>query len=206
MEPQGNRSHAPVKSARRPRARWLWAGGAAAVCGSVIAALVISLGSHPGPAPVRPADGASPAGGARPVPARTVGELRVTQLRVGDCLTGANMALNTSDPWPELTLAVPCSQAHTAEVFFADNTFWPQGSSFPGDGTISKDGNAACTSAFRSYVGIDYSKSMYTWANIIPDVSTWPKGDRALRCVAYYATAMQPAGVPMTGSIRGSRK
>jgi hypothetical protein len=47
---------------------------------------------------------------------------------------------------------------------------------------------------------------MYTWTNIVPDASTWPTGDRALHCVAYYATPSQPAGAPITGSIKGTRK
>ncbi len=106
----------------------------------------------------------------------------------------------------DLTLAVPCNQPHTAEVFFADDNFWPQHNSFPGNGTISKDGNAACNNAFRSYVGIAYSKSIYTWTNIIPDASTWPTGDRALHCVAYYSTPEQKAGATLTHSIRDSRR
>jgi Septum formation len=130
----------------------------------------------------------------------------VVQMRAGDCLTGSNMELNTSDPWPRLTMAVPCSQPHTAEVFFADNDFWPKNGPYPGDSGISKDGTAACNSAFQSYVGISYAKSAYSWANIIPDATTWSAGDRALHCIAYHATPGQPAGVTMTGSIRGTRK
>jgi hypothetical protein len=176
----------------------------------VIAALVISLSpSHPA-APVaapriRPSSDPRPSGTATASPP-TVGSLLVVQMRAGDCLAGANMALNTSDPWPKLTLAVPCSQPHTAEVFFADNDFWPKNGPYPGDGTISQDGNAACNSAFQSYVGIAYAKSMYAWANIIPDASTWPAGDRALHCIAYYPTPGQPAGAKITGSIRGTHK
>ena len=139
-------------------------------------------------------------------PTPTVGDLGLSQLRVGDCLTGANMELNTSDPWPKLTLAVPCNQPHTAEVFFADNSFWPQNSPFPGNSAIRRDGNAACNNAFRAYVGIAYSKSIYTWTNIIPDASTWPTGDRALHCVAYYSTPKHRAGATLTHSIKGSRK
>jgi hypothetical protein len=135
-----------------------------------------------------------------------VGSLQLYQLRAGDCLTGSNMELNTTDPWPKLTLAVPCNQAHTAEVFFADNNFWPQNSSFPGSAAVSKTGNAECNNAFRSYVGIAYSKSIYTWTNIIPDASTWPNGDRALHCVAYFSTPQERAGATLTHSIKGSRK
>jgi hypothetical protein len=205
MGPQGNQWDVPAMqpAARRRPPRWLWAAGAAAVCGAIIAALVISLGSshstasaRPSPSPTRPT--------AAPTP--TVGNLQLAQLQVGDCLTGANMELNTSNPWPKLTSAVPCSQPHTAEVFLANNYFWPKNSPFPGSKTISKDGNAACDNAFQSYVGIVYSKSIYTWTNIIPDASAWSTGDRGLHCVAYYSTPKQPAGANITGSIRGSRK
>jgi len=168
-----------------------------------VAAVVLSLGSGH--------HAASASGGARPSPATagptpTVGALQLSQLRVGDCLTGANMELNTNNPWPKLTLAVPCNQSHTAEVFLADNSFWPQNGPFLGSSTISKDANAACNTAFRSYVGVVYSKSIYTWTNIIPDASTWPSGDRALHCVAYYSTAQQRAGATLTRSLKGSRK
>ena len=135
-----------------------------------------------------------------------MGDLQLAQFQVGDCLTGSNMDLNTNTPWPKITLAVPCSQSHTAEVFYVNSDFWAKGGVFPGNSTISKDANAECDTAFSSYVGIAYSKSMYTWTNIVPDAASWPTGDRALHCVAYYATPKQPAGAPITGSIKGTRK
>jgi len=209
LGPQGNQWYSPPRQpGPRRRRRWPWVAGAVgAVCVVIVAAVVFSLGSghpvtsaagttSPRPSPTTPS--------ATPTP--TVGNLELNQLRVGDCLTGANMELNTSDPWPKLTLAVPCNQPHTAEVFFADNHFWPQNSEFPGNSTITKDGNAACNSAFRAYVGIAYSKSIYTWTNIIPDASTWPTGDRALHCVAYYSTPEHRAGATLTHSLKGARK
>jgi hypothetical protein len=135
-----------------------------------------------------------------------VGGLTLSQLRVGDCLTGANLQLNTAKPWPSLAKAVPCSQRHTAEVFLADNGFWPASLAFPGSATIVKVADAACNSAFRSYVGIAYDKSIYTWTNIFPDAATWPGGDRGLHCVAYHATKHDQAGAYLTGSIKGSRR
>ena len=197
-----------IQPGPRRRARWPWVVGAVGVVGAVIVvAVVLALGSrHPaassGPA-VSPRPSATTSSAAA---TPTVGNLQLNQLRVGDCLTGANMELNTSDPWPKLTLAVPCNQPHTAEVFLADNNFWPQNSPFPGASAISNDGNTACNNAFRAYVGIAYSKSIYTWTNIIPDASTWPTGDRALHCVAYYSTSQHRAGVTLTHSIKGSRK
>jgi hypothetical protein len=203
--PLGSPEYASGQPAsRRGRPRWPWVAGAAVVCAAVVAALVLSLSpGHPTTPTVGSGPSPRPAGsGAK----ATVGNLLLAQLRVGDCLTGANMQLNTTDPWPKLTSAVPCSRPHTAEVFFADNNFWPNNGPYPGGNTINKDGNAACDSAFQSYVGIPYTKSMYTWTNIIPDASTWLIGDRGLHCIAYYATPKQPTGVPITGTIRDTRQ
>jgi hypothetical protein len=116
------------------------------------------------------------------------------------------MDLNKNTPWPKITQAVPCSQAHTAEVFYANNNYWHKGDAFPGASAVSKKANATCDAAFQSYVGIAYSKSQYTWTNIVPDSSTWPTGDRGLHCVAYYATPTQPAGAVLHGSIKGTNK
>jgi hypothetical protein len=116
------------------------------------------------------------------------------------------MDLNTNTPWPKITEAVPCGESHTAQVFYANSGFWPKGGAYPGNSTISKDANAECDTAFSSYVGIAYSKSKYTWTNIVPDSSTWPTGDRALHCVAYYAPPQDLAGAPITGSIEGTRE
>jgi hypothetical protein len=135
-----------------------------------------------------------------------VGDLKLTQLQVGDCLTGANLNLNQTTPWPKLALAVPCGQDHTAEVFYANNNYWAKNGGYPGNATIKKDATSACDSAFASYVGIAYSKSLYTWTDIVPDASTWPGGDRGLHCVAYYATTSQPAGVTLHESIKGAAK
>ena len=195
----------------RKRPRWLLPAGGGAAILVVVVALVLALGGHSlKPVAARqsatpassPSRGTSPTADATP----TVGDLQLAQFQVGDCLTGSNMDLNTNSPWPKITLAVPCSQAHSAEVFYANSNFWANGGAYPGDGTITKDANAECDTAFSSYVGIPYSKSMYTWTNIVPDSSTWPTGDRALHCVAYYATPKQPAGAPITGSIKGTRR
>jgi len=204
--PQGNQWYSPLmQPAPRRRTRWPWAAGAvAAVCAVIAAAVILTVGSghHGARARAGSSAGSSPSVTSTP----TVGNLQLTQLQVGDCLTGANMELNTSDPWPKLTQAVPCNQPHTAEVFLADDNFWPQNSPFPGASKISKDGNTACDNAFQAYVGITYKKSVYTWTNIIPDASTWPSGDRALHCVAYFSTPKQPSGATLTNSIKGARK
>jgi hypothetical protein len=187
--------------------------GGAAVILVVVIALVLALGGNSPKTPVaqqsastspsqRATQSSSPTASATP----TTGNLLLSQFRAGDCLTGSNMDLNKNTPWPKVTTAVPCSQSHTAEVFYANLNFWPKGDTFPGTSRITTQANAACDNAFAAYDGIAYSKSEYTWTNIVPDASTWPSGDRALHCVAYYATSAQPAGAPLTGSIKGSGK
>ncbi len=198
---------------RRNRPRWLLPVGGAAVVVVVVVALVLALGGNSTKTPTagqsstasvaaRASQRSSPA--ANPTP--TVGNLLLGQLRVGDCLTGSNMNLNKSTPWPKLTLAVPCSQSHTAEVFYANAHFWPKSMAYPGRSAINSQATQGCNTAFAAYDGITYSKSMYSWADVIADTSTWPNGDRALHCIAYYALPSQPAGAPITGSIRGSGK
>jgi serine/threonine protein kinase len=201
----GSQWSGPAGRPARRRRRGLWVTGIAAACGAVIAALVVGLGAaHTGAAQGQAAARGStpPSPGAPP----RVGYLTLTQLRVGDCLTGADLGLNSARPWPRAALAVPCRQRHTAEVFLADNSFWPEGSPYPGAGAVVRTADAACNSAFLSYVGIAYAKSIYTWTNVIPDASTWPDGDRGLHCMAYYPTPQRRAGAYLTGSIKGSRR
>ena len=200
----GNQWYPPAK--RRRRGPW-WIAGIAAVCGAVIAAVVIMhgtghAGALAGPGPSGSRSVAPPSPTATP----TVGDLSLAQLRVGDCLTGADLQLNTAKPWPQLALGVPCGEKHTAEVILADDTFWPGSLPFPGSRAIVKAANAACNSAFASYVGIAYAQSVYSWTNIIPDAATWPNGDRAVHCVAFYPTRHHRAGAYLTGSIKGSRR
>jgi hypothetical protein len=146
----------------------------------------------------------TPARSASPQTTPTVGQLQLSQLQVGDCVTGANLQLNKTTPWPKLSQAVPCNQTHTAEVFYANNSYWAKQGSYPGNATIKKDATAACNSAFQSYVGITYSKSRYTLTYVVPAAGTWPGGDRALHCMVYYATTTQPAGVPLHKSLKGA--
>ena len=197
-------------SGRRRGPRWLLVGGISAVVAAIIAAVIVSTHgghaaavTHPTTSPsVRPTATARPTANATP----TTGNLLLDQLQVGDCLTGSDLDLNTDNPWPKQSLAVPCTQGHTAEVFYANNNFWPKNGSYPGNSAISKAGTTACDNAFKAYVGIAYSDSQYTWTNIIPDATTWPGGDRALHCVAYYSTSAHPAGATLNASIKGTDK
>ena len=198
---------------QRKRPGWLIPVGAAAAIVVIVVALVLVLSpGSPKTTGAGAGTGQSPttsrSHSASPSPGATATErnLTLTRLQVGDCLKGADLNLNLSTPWPRLSLAVPCSKGHTAEVFFAKNYYWPKTGSYPGDATIKKDATAACDSAFQSYVGIAYAQSQYTWTDVVPDAATWPGGDRGLHCVAYYAPSGQPAGKTVYGSIKGTAR
>jgi hypothetical protein len=204
---------------QRKRPRWIAPAAAAAAIVVIVVVLVVTLspgsskngasaGSSSSAASASTSASASQSQSApsspTAAPVRTTGELTLAQFQVGDCLTGANLQLNKPTPWPKLSQAVPCTESHTAEVFYASVNHWSKNTPFPGTDGIRKNATAACDSAFASYVGIAYSKSVYTWTDIVPDSSSWPNGDRALRCVAYYSTNANPAGETLHSSIKGA--
>jgi len=211
--PGADQRYQPPAGPGRPRKRpgWLVPAGAAAAILVLVVALVLVL-SPGSPKTAASGQGASSTpiqtnrASPSPLATPTVGDLSLNHLQVGDCLTGANLNLNTNAPWPKLAQAVPCSQGHTAEVFYANKNFWPTSGSYPGYSTITKDAIAECDRAFQSYVGIAFSQSIYSWADIAPVASSWSTGDRGLHCVAYYKTSQQPAGATMHGSIKGTAK
>jgi hypothetical protein len=128
-------------------------------------------------------------------------QLREDQLRSGDCLQASKLVLGngTFFGWPHLVTAVPCTQQHQAEVFFAGNA-WPQSRAFPGKNAIANRGVARCRSAFRAYDGIVPSASFFMIDYIIPDSVAWASGNRRVVCVAYEPWA------PVTFSIKGSHR
>jgi len=197
----------PVRAPRRRRLVAL-AGISILAAGGIIAAILASSPSH---GPTTPSATTNPSVFSPTVTTSssshspTARQLTLDQLRVGHCLTGANLKLNTPDPWPKLTDVVPCSQDHTAEVFYVNINFWTKGSSYPGDTSIKNTANAGCNKAFQSYDGIAYSKSLYTWTDVVPDATTWPGGDRGLHCVAYISVPNDPYGATTHGSFKGTR-
>jgi len=156
------------------------------------------------PVPTVVSSSAAPARTPRPTP--TIRELLYSQLQVGDCLAATNLHLNTSNPWPYLVQAVPCSQGHIAEVFFADNKYWSTGGPYPGDSAIKKGYYTGCGNAFASYVGIPFLLSDLRWTAIMPGASSWSGGDRSLHCVAYFPTTDKPGGAVVYGSFKGTNR
>ena len=121
-------------------------------------------------------------------------QLTIYQLQAGDCLQGSDLA--NFNQWNGPFTAVPCTQPHTVEVFFAGNS-WPRSLAYPGDQAVYDDGYARCLTTFSAYDGVDNSASEFGVMSSTPDSSTWPGGDRWLAC---FATTL----VSVDYSIRGS--
>jgi DivIVA domain-containing protein len=135
----------------------------------------------------------------RTSPPPSTDQLTSYQLRTGDCLQELDQALGVWNDGNGPFTAVPCTQPHAYEVFFAGHS-WPRSVAYPGDQGIYDDGLALCSQAFIPYDGIDSSLSAFDVVASTPDSVTWPGGDRWLVC---FATTY---GGSVNYSIRGSRQ
>ena len=155
--------------------------------------------------PASPATTTSPS--ASSSPASSSRQVAYPQLQPGDCLVGSDLPLSGFGTWPYYFTAVPCTQRHIAEVFFARN-LWPQSAAFPGDNTPYNQALNRCADAFPAYVaGSVRNTANFAYETIAPDSSTWPDGDRLVVCVAYQVTdESYPGPAPVNYSIKGSHQ
>ena len=127
-------------------------------------------------------------------------------LQTGNCLTGSDLRLSSSNSWPDEFNVVPCTQPHLAEVFFAADP-WPLTMAYPGDATLDNVAQNRCDSAFAAYDGISVDQSTLTVTDGYPDSDTWSTNDdRFLLCIAYDSTTQYPDGAPSDHSIKGSQQ
>ncbi|MGL4339767.1 MAG: septum formation family protein [Rhodoglobus sp.] len=90
-----------------------------------------------------------------------------------------------------------CSQPHDAEAF--KKIIMP-GTSFPGDKAVSDAAVAGCTSAFTTYVGIEYDQSKLDFAYFYPTAATWEEESREILCIV-----VDPAG-KVSGTLAGAAR
>jgi hypothetical protein len=139
------------------------------------------------------------------VPSLT-GHLGAAQFRPGDCLTGLGFSLDSDSALPYMVAAVPCTDPHLAEVFFAGNAWPTSRTAYPGVNAIADQGWARCLSAFSGYVGTDNSGSAFSIYYIIPYSDNWASGNRWLVCMAYDPYRQDPRGSLVDYSIKGSNQ
>ena len=102
---------------------------------------------------------------------------------------------------------MPCSQAHTAEVFYASNTYWAKNAAFPGNQTIKQTATAECNKAFAVLRGdrvlqVDLHLDRHRAGPV--DLAGRGPGP-ALRRLLRDERAV-PSGVTLHGSIKGTAK
>jgi hypothetical protein len=117
-----------------------------------------------------------------------------TDLAVGDCFD----APTTTDETVEDVSHHPCTDAHTAEVFYvADYT---DSTTYPGLDAFDTFTQANCPAAFDAYTGLDFyadSAKDYDIGLFYPLEEGWDQGDHEISC---YIVRVDEG--PMSGSLR----
>ena len=95
----------------------------------------------------------------------------------------------------------PCTDPHTAELFFDGLIASPTDRSYPDLATFRAYVRAQCLPAYRSYTGRDFqTDTAYDLEPLWPTEQGWTDGDRTVQCVV-----VRSDGGPMTASVKASR-
>ena len=101
----------------------------------------------------------------------------IDSLSVGDCFNGPEasyVGTEVSD-----VDVVDCSEPHRYEIYAAKEM---TNSSFPGDNQAANMADDYCLSRFQSYVGMEYTYSIYYISSAVPTSGSWSQGDRSIQC------------------------
>lgn len=124
------------------------------------------------------------------------GDVGVFRLQVGDCV--AETDIGGDDVFDSLPV-VPCSEPHQLEVYHA---FDLADDDYPGDSEVFEQAAEGCLVAFRGFVGVDFSQSVYDVTPIRPTAESWAEiDDREVLCALF-----EGDGVLRTGSAEGSAR
>jgi len=119
----------------------------------------------------------------------------VFSIKVGDCLDEPS---ENSDGTVSTVPIVPCTDSHVYEAYASIIVDEGDGS-YPGEDTVLGQAESDCTSAFTSFVGVDYNSSSLDFTYYYPTQDTWEGiGDREILCMVY-----DPAG-SVTGTLQGA--
>lgn len=102
-----------------------------------------------------------------------------TDLQVGDCFDMPTAANETV----EEVSHHPCTDAHTAEIFFVGDH--PDGA-FPGSTAFETYVESNCVPSFNTYTGLDYmTDTTYDFGWFEPTSEGWGSGDHEITCYVY---------------------
>ena len=112
-------------------------------------------------------------------------------LQVGECFDDPGSATEVSDVQRH-----PCSEAHSAEVFYT-GSMTGENDAFPSDDAILEFVGANCVPAFATYTGEEYTGDPIDIGYFHPTSEGWGDGDRGVICYAYNID-----GSTSTGSLK----
>jgi hypothetical protein len=132
----------------------------------------------------------------------------VFTMKVGQCVVPPTTVKATI----AAVRVVPCTQAHTQEVFAiesyhlvgATTTTGPAGGgadAYPGDAALRNFANGACLNDYKGYLGTGYTESSFFYTYLLPSARSWDSGrDRKVVCL------VTTTGQQLTTSVKGSRQ
>ena len=113
------------------------------------------------------------------------------ELKVGDCFDDPGSVAEVSDVQHH-----PCSEPHSAEVFFVGN-MTGENNAYPADTAILDFVSTSCVPSFASYTGEEYTGDPIDIGYFHPTSEGWGDGDRGVICYAYNVD-----GSTSTGSVK----
>jgi hypothetical protein len=116
----------------------------------------------------------------------------VFTLAVGDCINPGAAGAAVTD-----VLKIDCGVPHESEAYAS---VVMTDAAFPGDQAVADKANAGCTSEFKKFVGIDYSKSALSYSFYFPTQASWGQGDREILCLVLDSKAKT------TGTLKGAAR
>jgi hypothetical protein len=117
------------------------------------------------------------------------------ELQVGDCFDDPAEVQDIDDVQHH-----PCSEAHTAEVFYIGNLPGTDGAPLPTESDLFAFAAGSCAPAFTSYTGLSIdSNPVLDFSMFYPGDEGWNDGDRLAIC---YLVRID--GAQMSGSVRAA--
>lgn len=116
----------------------------------------------------------------------------VVTIMVGDCLNVRGTTGDVSE-----VAVIDCHIAHDSEAF---KSVMMADGDFPGETAVHAEAVSECTSAFTSFVGLDYESSSLDFSYYIPTEESWASSDREILCLV-----VDPNG-KTTGTLEAAAK
>lgn len=114
----------------------------------------------------------------------------VFDVQVGDCLNDGDINGEVSE-----VKVIDCASEHDSEAY---ESIQIADGDYPGDTALQDQAETECTTAFTSFIDMDYQTSSLDISFFFPTEETWAQGDREILCFV-----ADPSG-KTTGTLEGA--